>query len=50
MHLLAHFSVAAFIVSALVYFLIGWLWYSKVLFGKLYVFKDCGQDLFNAKR
>ena len=29
-----HFNVAAYIVSGIVYYLIGWLWYSPVLFVK----------------
>jgi hypothetical protein len=30
----SHFNFIAFIVASVVYFLIGWLWYSNVLFSK----------------
>jgi hypothetical protein len=31
---MGHFNILAFIVSGIVYFLIGWLWYSNALFAK----------------
>jgi Protein of unknown function (DUF1761) len=34
MEMQGHFNVLAYIVAGIVYFLIGWLWYSPVLFVK----------------
>jgi hypothetical protein len=30
----SHFNVLAYVVSGIVYFLVGWLWYSNALFAK----------------